>query len=364
MTKRDYYEVLGVAKDTPKQEIKKAYRKLAMQYHPDRNKSADAEEKFKEISEAYAILSDDEKREQYDQFGHAGINGKYNWEDIYQSTDFASIFRDMGFGGFGSIFDTFFGGRSNRRGGPQKGADLRYDVVISLDDVANGLEKEMEIQGYDDCETCHRTGMKPGTENQKCKKCKGTGEIQHTRNLGGMYFTQVQPCTECKGLGFPTENLCQMCKGSGAVRAVHKIKLKVPPGIEDGNSLRLTGEGKPGSKGGPRGDLYVVVHVKPHEFFVRRGDNILYETSINFPEASLGTKIPVPTLSGEANLKIPSGTQSGTVFRLKSKGVPHLNGWGKGDQFVKVFVKTPTKLSKKQKRLMEELQKEIKNNEK
>ena len=364
MTKRDYYEVLGVEKDTPKQEIKKAYRKLAMQYHPDRNKSPDAEEKFKEISEAYAILSDDEKRGQYDQFGHAGINGKYNWEDIYQSTDFASIFRDMGFGGFGSIFDMFFGGRSNRRGGPQKGADLRYDVVISLDDVANGLEKEMEIQGYDDCETCHGTGMKPGTENQKCKKCNGVGEIQHTRNLGGMYFTQVQPCNECRGRGFPTENLCQTCKGSGAVQAVHKIKLKVPPGIEDGNSLRLTGEGKPGSKGGPRGDLYVVVHVKPHEFFVRRGDNILYETTISFPEASLGTKIPIPTLSGEANLKIPSGTQSGTVFRLKSKGVPHLNGWGKGDQFVNIVVKTPTKLSKKQKRLMEELQKEIKKTEK
>jgi molecular chaperone DnaJ len=361
MTKRDYYEVLGVAKDAPKQDIKKAYRKLAMQYHPDKNKAPDAEEKFKEISEAYAILSDDEKRGQYDQFGHAGINGKYNWEDVYQNTDFASIFRDMGFGGFGSIFDMFFGGgRSHRRGGPQKGADLRYDVVITLDDVANGLEKEMEIQGYDDCDTCHGTGMKPGTESQKCKKCNGAGEVMHTRNLGGMYFRQVSPCNECRGRGFPAENLCKTCSGSGAVQATHKITLKVPAGIEDGNSLRLSGEGKPGIKGGPRGDLYVVVHVKPHDFFVRRGDNILYETSVSFPEASLGTKISVPTIGGEANLKIPSGTQSGTVFRLKGKGIPHLNGWGKGDQFVTVLVKTPIKLSRKQKKLMKELEEELK----
>ena len=198
------------------------------------------------------------------------------------------------------------------------------------------------------------------TKSNKCKKCNGTGEIMHTRNLGGLYLRQVSPCNECRGRGFPAENLCKTCNGSGAVPATHKIKLKVPAGIEEGNSLRLSREGKPGIKGGPRGDLYVVVHVKPHDFFVRRGDNILYETSVSFPEAALGTKISVPTIGGEANLKIPSGTQSGTVFRLKGKGIPHLNGWGKGDQFVTVLVKTPIKLSRKQKKLMKELENELK----
>jgi molecular chaperone DnaJ len=359
-SKRDYYEVLGVPKDAPKQEIKQAYRKLALKYHPDRNKSLDAEEKFKEISEAYAVLSDNEKRTQYDQFGHAGINGKYNWEDIYRNTDFASIFRDLGFGGFGSIFDMFFGGGARRRNGPRKGADIRYDIEITLEEAAFGLEKELEVTGFDDCETCHGSGMKLGTDSQKCPKCNGTGEIEYTRNLGGMYFRQVQPCSECNGRGFPLENLCQKCKGTGTTQSIHKIKLKVPAGIEDGHSLRLLGEGKPGSKGGPRGDLYVVVHVKPHEIFLRRGDDILYESQISFPQAALGTQITVPTLDGEAKLKIPAGTQSGTIFRLRRKGVPHLHGWGKGDQFVNIVVRTPTKLTKQQKKLLKEFATETK----
>lgn len=358
--KRDYYEVLGVSKDTPKAEIKKAYRKLAMQYHPDRNKTAEAEEKFKEISEAYAVLSDDEKRAQYDQYGHAGINGKYNWEDIYRSTDFASIFRDIGFGGFGSIFDMFFGGGGRRRrNGPRKGEDMRYDIEITLEDATFGLEKAIEVQGFDVCETCKGSAMKPGTSSQKCPKCNGAGEIQHTRSLGGMYFTQVQPCNECNGRGFPSENLCQTCKGIGATAAVHKINLKVPAGIEDGYSLRLSGEGKPGYKGGPKGDLYVVVHVKPHELFERRGDNILYEATISYPQAALGTKINVPTLHGDTKLKIPEGTQSGTIFRLKGKGIPHLRGWGKGHQFVNVVVQVPTKLTRRQKKILKNLENEL-----
>lgn len=358
--KRDYYEVLDVPKDASKQEIKKAYRELALKYHPDRNKSPDAEEKFKEISQAYAVLSDDEKRSQYDQFGHAGINGRYNWEDIYRSTDFASIFRDLGFGGFNSIFDMFFGGRTRRRSGPQKGADLRSDLEITLEEAASGIEKELEVPGFDVCETCRGSGMKPGTNSQKCPKCKGTGEIRYSKNLGGMYFTQVQPCGECNGRGFPSKNLCTTCRGSGATQSIHKIKLKVPAGFEDGFNLRLAGEGKPGFKGGPRGDLYVVVHVKPHKIFERRGDDILYEAKISFPQAALGTKLDVPTLDGEAKLKIPAGTQSGTIFRLKGKGIPHLNGWGKGNQFVNVVVETPKKLTKKQKKLLKELAKEIK----
>ena len=358
--KRDYYEVLDVQKDASKQDIKKAYRKLALKYHPDRNKAPEAEEKFKEISEAYAVLSDDEKRNQYDQFGHAGINGKYNWEDIYRNTDFASIFNDIGFGGFGSIFDMFFGGNRRGRNGPRKGGDMRYDIEITLEDATFGLEKEIEVQGFDLCETCNGSGMKPGTNSQKCEKCKGAGEIQHTRSLGGMYFTQVQPCNECNGRGFPRSNLCQICRGSGATPGIHKLNLKIPAGIEDGYSLRLAGEGKPGIKGGPKGDLYVVVHVKNHKLFERRGANILYETQISFPQAALGTKIIIPTLYGDTRLKIPSGTQSGTVFRLKGKGLPRLHGWGKGNQFVNVLVKTPTKISKRQKELLKDLEKELK----
>ncbi len=359
--KRDYYEVLGVSKDTPKPEIKKAYRKLAMQYHPDRNKDANAEEKFKEISEAYAVLSDDEKRSQYDQYGHAGINGKYNWEDIYRNTDFSSVFRDIGFGGFGSIFDMFFGGGGGgRRGGPQKGQDLRHPVVVTLEEAASGVEKEIEFDGYDSCNVCSGSGIKPEAKTSRCPECQGTGQVRSARNLGGMYFTQVHPCRSCNGRGVPLDSLCQSCRGSGAKPARHKIKVKIPAGFENGYSLRIGGEGKPGLKGGPRGDLYVIVHVKPHKLFERRGDDILYETKISFPQAALGTKIMVPTLNGEAKLKIPSGTQSGTVFRLKGKGVPHLRGWGSGDQFVNIVIHTPQKISKKQKKLLKELEKELK----
>ncbi len=358
--KRDYYEVLEVKKDATKQGIKKAYRKLALKYHPDRNKSPEAEEKFKEISEAYAVLSDDEKRSQYDKFGHEGISGRYNWEDIYRSTDFDSIFRDLGFGGFGSIFETFFGGRNRPRNGPQKGADLRSDLEITLEEAAFGIEKEVEVPGFDTCTICNGSGKKPGTEQEKCSVCKGTGEMRYAKNFGGMYFTQVQPCSECNGRGFPAKNLCKRCYGTGATQSIHKIKLKIPAGFEDGYSLRLAGEGKPGIKGGPRGDLYVVVHVKPHKTFERRGDDVLYEAKIDFPQATLGTKLNVPTLNGEARLKIPAGTQSGTIFRLKGKGIQHLHGWGKGDQFVNVVVQTPTKLTKKQKKLLKELAKEMK----
>lgn len=357
----DYYEVLGVPKGASKQEIKKAYRKLALKYHPDRNKSPEAEEMFKEISEAYAVLSDDEKRSQYDRFGHDGIRGRYSWDDIYRSTDFESIFRDLGFGfgGFDSIFDMFFKNRGHRATGPQKGADLRSDLEITLEEAASGIEKEFEVQGFDVCETCHGSGMKVGINSKKCPKCDGTGEIHYTKNFGGMYFTQVQSCTECNGRGVPLENLCQSCRGTGATQSLHKIKLKIPAGIEDGFSLRLAGEGKPGFKGGRRGDLYVVVHVKPHKLFVRRGDDILFECKISFPQAALGTKIQVPTLKGEANLKIPAGTQSGTIFRLKGKGIPHINGWGQGDQLVNVVVQTPTKLTKHQKKLLTELEKTL-----
>jgi len=356
--KRDYYEVLDVPRDSTKEDIKRAYRKLALQYHPDRNKSPDAEDKFKEISEAYAVLSDDEKRRQYDQFGLNGISGRYTWEDIFRGADFDSIFRDLGFGGFGSIFDMFFGGRARRRYGPSKGADLRYDLAISLEEAAFGLNTEIDVPGPAVCETCKGTGAKPGTGPKTCPKCDGTGEIRHTRSFGFTRFTEVEACKECGGRGIYIENLCGTCKGTGTVQRIRKIKLKIPPGIDDGYQLRLSGEGEPGVRGGPNGDLYVPIHVKPHRLFKRRGDDLLCEAYIGFTEAALGTRVNVPTLDGEARLRIPAGTQTGTVFRLKRKGMPHLNGWGRGDQLVRVIVRTPTKLTRRQEDLLSELAKE------
>ena len=361
-SKRDYYEVLNAHRNSSKKEIRKAYRKLALKYHPDRNKSADAEEKFKEISEAYAILSDDEKRMQYDRLGHEGISGRYTWDDIFRGADFDSVFRDIGFGfgGFNTIFDIFFGGRVRRRRGPRRGADLRYDLEISLEEAAFGLEKELRVPGFDVCETCHGSGVKPGTGPKNCPKCNGTGEVRRTRSFGNMHFTEIQTCNECHGKGVFVKNLCKDCKGKGTVQRPHRIKLKVPPGIDDGYSLRLGGEGEPGLQGGPRGDLYVVVHIKPHEIFERDGDNIFYRAHIGFPQAALGTEIYVPTLDGKAKLQIPAGTQTGTLLRLRGKGLPHLRGWGRGDQLVRVTIRTPTKLTRRQKRLMTDLAEEMK----
>ena len=359
-SKRDYYEVLNVPRNAPKEQIKKAYRKLALKYHPDRNKSPEAEEKFKELSEAYAVLSDDEKRMQYDQFGHEGISSRYTRDDIFRGADFDRIFRDLGFGSFGSIFNMFFGGGTRRRYGPRKGADLGYDFEITLEDAAFGLTKEIEISGFDVCGACHGTGVEPGSSPEKCPKCKGTGEIRYTRNVGYMNFTEIKPCSKCHGQGVLIKDLCKECNGIGTVNRLHKIKLKIPAGIDDGYSLRLSGKGKPGMRGGPNGDLYIIMHVKPHRNFRRNGSNILYEAHIGFPQAALGTKIYVPTLNGKARLTIPAGTQTGTLFRLRRKGIPRLHGWGRGDQIVRVVVKTPTKLTRHQKKLLTELAEEMK----
>jgi len=359
--KQDYYEILNVARTASKKEIKKAYRKLALKHHPDRNKSPEAEEKFKEISEAYAVLSDKEKRIQYDQYGHAGISGRYSRDDIFRSADFERIFKDLGFnfGGHATIFDMFFGRGARRRHRRQKGTDLRYDLQITLEDAAFGLKKDMEIPGFDVCDTCHGSGAKPGTSPKTCQRCKGTGEMRRTKSFGYMHFTEIQTCNRCHGKGVLVENLCDDCKGAGNVQRLHKIRLKIPPGIDNGYGLRLDGKGNPGVQGGPNGDLYVVVHVKPHEIFERSGSDILCEARISFPQAALGTKINVPTLKGEAKLKIPAGTQSETMFRLRGKGVPHLQGWGRGDQFVKIIVQTPTKLTRHRKKLLSELAEEM-----
>jgi len=261
-SKRDYYEVLNVPRDASEEDIKKAYRKLALQFHPDRNKSPEAEEKFKELSEAYAVLSDDEKRMQYDRFGHEGIAGRYTWDDIFRGADFETIFRDtgFGFGGFTTIFDAFFGGaRSGYRS--RRGADLRHDLEITLEEVAFGLDKEVEIAGFKVCETCRGSGIKAGTDTPKCPECNGLGEVRRTKSFGFMRFTEVGTCRKCRGRGILPENLCESCNGTGTVTHAEKIRLKIPPGIDNGYGLRLPGKGKPSVEGGSRGDLYVVVHV-------------------------------------------------------------------------------------------------------
>jgi len=362
--KRDYYEVLGVSKNTTKEEIKNVYRKLALQYHPDRNKSPDAEEKFKEISEAYAVLSDDEKRQQYDMFGHAGIGAKYSSEDIFRGVDFGDIFRDsgFGFGGFDSIFDVFFGRQRRRQQGPQRGTDLRYDLEITLEDVASGFEREILVPRREHCEICKGRGAALGTEPRRCSRCNGTGQVQHTTSTGFGQFIQIQTCSNCDGRGTIIDSPCKSCQGSGIISRNRKILVKIPKGIEEGSTLRLANEGEVGASGGPPGDLYVVIHVKPHKLFERRDSDILYEASISFPQATLGAEIDVPTIDGKAELRIPAGTQSHTVFRLKGKGLPHLNSFNRGDELVRVKIITPTKLTARQRELLMELAKEADQN--
>jgi molecular chaperone DnaJ len=356
--KKDYYEVLGVPRNATQEEIKNAYRKLALQYHPDRNKSPDAEEKFKEISEAYAVLSDEEKRRQYDMFGHAGIDGRYTREDIFRGVDFDEIFRDLGFGfsGFDSVFDWFFGRRENAH---EKGYDLRYDLEISLEDAFKGVKTEIEIPRNEKCDVCKGTGARPGTEPKTCPKCHGTGQIQYTRTSGFARFVQITTCDKCNGRKTIVENPCKECYGSGIVKRYRKIRIDVPPGVDTGYSLRLRGEGEANAKGRNPGDLYVVINVKPHKIFKRDGDDIFYDAQIGFTQAALGSEIEVPTIDGKAKLRIPPGTQSGTIFRLKGKGMPRLRGFGRGDELVRVIVKTPTNLTDRQRRILLELAKEL-----
>ncbi|MBS7643013.1 molecular chaperone DnaJ [Candidatus Bathyarchaeota archaeon] len=361
MNKRDYYEILGVPRNASKEEIKNAYRKLALQYHPDRNKSPDAEEKFKEISEAYAVLSDDEKRLQYDQFGHAGIDGRYTWDDIFRGADFDEIFRDLGFGfgGFDSIFEMFFG-RTRRPYGPEKGSDLQYDLEITLEQAATGLKTEINVPRTETCPICHGSGASPGTEPRTCPKCHGTGQVERASQVSGYArLIQIETCPLCHGKRTLIDSPCKNCRGTGQVQRTRKISLKIPAGVDTGYHLRLRGEGEPGIRGGPPGDLYVVIHVKPHEIFERRGSDLYCEVPISFTEAALGAEIEVPTLDSKTRLKIPPGTQTGTVFRLKGRGLPNLHGLGRGDQLVKVVVRTPTKLTPRQKQLLIEFAKEM-----
>jgi molecular chaperone DnaJ len=364
--KRDYYEVLGVDRNASQDEIKKAFRKLAFQYHPDRNKESDAEEKFKEISEAYAVLSDDQKKAQYDRFGHAGISGAYSQEDIFRGTDFSSIFRDMGFGDdifsriFGSMFGGGFGGfqTTRRRSGPPRGRDIETMIEITLEQAAFGAEVELSLNRSERCSLCGGNGAEPGHQIVTCPQCGGSGQIQQrTQSLFGQMIT-VTTCPRCQGRGQIPESPCTKCGGNGLENKRRTLNINVPEGIEDGVYLTLRGQGDAGPYGGPNGDLYVGVRIKPHKHLIRRGNDLIYETKISFPQAALGADIEVPILRGKEKLTIPSGTQNGDILRLKGKGMP--GRYGRGDQLVHVTVTVPKRLSRRQRQLIEQLNEELK----
>lgn len=358
--KRDYYEVLGVQKDATGEQIKGAYRKLALQYHPDRNKSPGAEERFKEISEAYAVLSDDAKRAQYDRFGHEGIQGRYTPEDIFRTTNFDEILRDLGFGGFGgfsgNIFDMFFGNMTGSGKGARRGVDLRYDLDITLEQAAIGLVTETEIPRTERCPTCKGSGARPGSNPRVCTECGGRGQVQRVSSAGFAQFVRIETCRNCRGRGQILDNPCKECRGTGTVQRKRKISVKIPSGIEDESSLRLRGEGDAGDSGSSAGDLYVVCHIMRHNFFTRQEKDLLCEVPISMTDAALGTTIQVPTIDGKsADVEVPSGVQSGTVLRLKGKGMPSLGGSSRGNQLITIKVAIPTRLTDKQKDLLKEL---------
>ena len=355
--KRDYYEVLGMQKGASKDEIKDAYRKLAMQFHPDRNKDAGAEERFKEISEAYAVLSDDQKRQTYDNLGHQGFDQRYTSEDIFRGADFDSVFRDMG---FGDIFRTFFGG-----GGFQgyeernRGQDLAYNLEITLEEAARGTEKEIEIPRTERCDVCGGSGANPGTSARTCPRCGGAGKVQNIRKAGFATYMQVSVCPVCKGKGKIIDSPCTNCRGAGLVRKRRKITVKVPMGIDEGYQLRLRGEGEMADPDGEPGDLYVVVHVKQNPQFIREGDDIWHIAIITYPQAALGAEITVPTLEGPTTVKVHPGTQVGETITLRGKGMPRFRGYGRGDLQIRIGISVPDRLTSPQKALLEQLAKEF-----
>ncbi|RYD03396.1 hypothetical protein N752_19655 [Desulforamulus aquiferis] len=313
MAKRDYYEVLGVSRDASPEDLKKAYRKLARQYHPDAysgNKD-EAEAKFKEIAEAYAVLSDQEKRAAYDQFGHAATDGQGFGAGGFGGADFG--------GGLGDIFDMFFGGMGRQRTGPQKGSDLRINLEISFKEAAFGLERDIQVPRIETCDTCAGSGSAPGSKTKTCGICQGTGQVQIAQNTPFGRIVQSRTCEQCRGTGKVIEKPCPTCRGMGQVRKTKTIHIKIPAGVDDGSRLRLNGEGEAGIRGGPPGDLYVYLSVRPHKDFARDGNEVIYEMNISFAQAALGDVVEVPTLDGTAELKVPEGTQTGTVFRIKGK---------------------------------------------
>jgi molecular chaperone DnaJ len=357
--KRDYYEVLGVQKGANKDQIKDAYRKLAMQFHPDRNKDAGAEEKFKEISEAYAVLSDDQKRAQYDQLGHSGFDQRYTSEDIFRGADFDSIFRDMG--GFGDLFRTIFGGGGGFGGYEERnrGQDLAVSIEISLEEAAKGVDRDIEIPRTERCDVCGGSGAQPGTKVTTCPRCGGSGQVQNMHKVGFATYMQVTVCPTCRGRGQLIETPCSNCHGTGVVRKRRKITVKIPMGIDEGYQLRLRGEGEMGPNNGEQGDLYVQVHVRQHPQFIREGDDLWHVAMVTYPQAALGAEITVPTLDGSTTIKIHSGTQVGEVITLRGKGMPRFRGYGRGDLLVRIGIRVPEKLTSNQKALLEQLAQEF-----
>ncbi len=351
MAQRDYYEILGVQRTASNEELKTAFRRLARQYHPDVNKSADAEERFKEINEAYAVLSDPQKRAAYDRFGHAGVRNAAGGADFnVDFTDFADIFGDL-----------FGFGRSTRRSrnAPHRGADLQYRLDLTFEEAVFGAEKEIEITRDEICRTCNGSGAEPGTSPTRCPTCNGAGEVRQMRQtiLGSM--VQVATCPQCNGQGEIITSPCSTCQGRGLERRTRKKVVTVPAGVDTGTQIRLAGEGQPGSNGGPSGNLFIVINVRPHKYFRRRDYDILMDLNVNVAQAALGAEVEIPTVDGPTKLKIPAGTQPGKVLTLRSKGVPHLRGNGRGDQLVVVNVEVPSRLTSEQRQLFEQLAKSL-----
>jgi molecular chaperone DnaJ len=363
--KQDYYELLGVAKGASEEDLKKAYRKKAVQYHPDKNPgNKEAEEMFKKVSEAYEVLKDPEKRSAYDRYGHAAFQqpgtgprgaggfggsggGFHDPFDIFRE-----VFGQRGGGGGGGIFDEFFGGGEGNGGGggAGRGSDLRYDLEISLEEAAAGVEKEISFRRLGECKHCSGSGAEPGSKKATCPTCRGAGQVTTSRG----FFHVRQVCPSCHGSGSRFEKACGKCSGEGRVNETAKINVRIPAGVDTGSKLRSTGNGESGVMGGAAGDLYIVIHVKEHEVFERQGDDLFCEMPIKFTLATLGGTIQVPTMEGKATLKIPAGTQSGTTFRLKGRGMPQLRGGIKGDQLIRVHVEVPTSLTSEQKKKLEE----------
>ena len=355
MTQRDYYEILGVAKNASPEELKSAFRKLARQYHPDVNKEADAEERFKELNEAYAVLSDEQKRAAYDRFGHAGVQGPNGSPDFnVDFSDFADIFGDLfGFGGFGRS-------SSRSRNAPRRGADLQYRLDLTFEEAIFGVEKEISISRDEVCSACHGSGAEPGTSPSRCATCNGTGEVRQVRQtiLGSM--VQVGTCPACKGQGETISSPCRTCQGRGLERQTRTKIVSVPGGVDTGTQIRLAGEGQPGINGGPNGNLYIVIQVKAHKFFRRQENDIILNLNINIAQATLGADVQVPTVDGKMeSLRIPNGTQPGKVLHLKGKGVPRLRSNGRGDQLVLINVEIPTSLNAEQREIFEKLAKSL-----
>ncbi len=355
--KRDYYEILGVKKDASTENIKKAFRKLAFQCHPDHNHDDGAEDRFKEINEAYEVLANAEKRSTYDRFGHAGVDG-------FSGRDFEGF----GFGGMGSIFEDFYeffsGAASSARKSPKRGGDIRSHVTITLEEAAFGCQRKIDISRIENCATCHGTCARPGSQPTRCPDCNGNGRVQRVQQSLFGRFTNVVICPRCDGEGKTINEPCPQCRGTGKEKHKRSITIEIPAGVDDGNEMRLSGQGNVGERGGPAGNIYITITVLPHRLFKRDGANILYELPVNFAQAALGADLAVPTLHGEVKLKVPAGSQTGQVFQLKGKGIPYLNRNRYGNQLVRLLVVTPERLTKQQRQLFQELANSLSRDEK